>query len=188
MIIAISGKIGSGKTTVTEFLIKNLKDYNFKKKSFAYNVKKICSILTGQPLYKFKSREGKSEYMSDWKLTIGQIQPLLAEDCIRKNLSPDAWVISLFATYNKECNWIVDDLRYRNEFSYLKEHGAILVRLNGDPYSLNSKDSRNKNHISEVDLDDCKEFDIYFQNEPPIENLNKLLELILLEIKKRELN
>ena len=187
MIIAISGKIGSGKTTVSDFLIKNLKEYNFKKKSFAYNVKKICSILTGQPLYKFKSREGKSEYMQDWNLSIGQIQPLLAEDCIRKNLSPDAWIISLFSTYSNECNWIIDDLRNINEFDYLKKHNSILIRLNGDPYSINAKDSRNKNHISEIALDYCKDFDIFFENQPPIENLNKLLELVLLEIKKREL-
>lgn len=187
MIIAISGKIGSGKTTTTDFLIKNLKDYNFKKKSFGYNVKKICSILTGHALHKFKSREGKSEFLEDWGVTIGQIQPLLAEDCIRKNLNDDAWILSLFATYNNNCNWIIDDLRYKNEFSYLKNHNAILIRLNGDPYNLNASDSRSKNHKSEIDLDDCKEFDIYFKNEPPIENLNRLLELVLLEIKKREL-
>jgi hypothetical protein len=187
MIIAISGKIGSGKSAATDYIIKNLKEYNFKKKSFAFNVKKICSILTGKPFYKFKSREGKNELLKEWNLTYGQIQQKVGDECIRQNLNTNAWCISLLSTYNKNENWIIDDLRYKNEFFYLKEHDAILIRLNGDPKNINKNDTRDKNHNSEIELDDCIDFDIIFENKAPISNLEILLELILIEIKKRDL-
>ena len=51
MIIAISGKLGSGKSTVTDYIIKNMSEYKFKKKSFAYNLKKICSICNIAIIY-----------------------------------------------------------------------------------------------------------------------------------------
>ena len=47
-LIGISGKAGSGKNTVASFL-QDI-DKSFEQKAFAAKLKKIASILTGEPI------------------------------------------------------------------------------------------------------------------------------------------
>jgi hypothetical protein len=89
----------------------------------------------------------------------------------------DAWVISLFLN-NKDENITISDVRFKNEADYIRKKGGILIRLIGDPQKLSELDDRDPNHISETDLDDYEFFDIIWENNPPRENLKKLMKKI----------
>lgn len=179
MITAVSGKIGSGKDKFAELFINHVQKeygYVFENKKFAYNLKKIVSILAGVTMDDVLSREGKLKYLPEWGMTIGEMQQKVGTEAIRNNIHPEAWVLSLFGTYNEEKDfWIVTDVRFKNEANFIKSKGGIIIRLNGDPNNSRIGDDRNMEHISETDLDDYTEFDYVYENIPPISNLENFV-------------
>jgi hypothetical protein len=189
-LIAVSGKIGSGKDTFANRFIKYVKkEYGitFKNKKFGYNLKKIVSVLTGVPLKDALSRDGKMKYLPEWGMTIGEMQQRLGTEAIRNNVHPDAWVLSLFGTYKEETDfWIVTDVRFKNEAKIIKDKGGILIRLNGDPKKIREVDIRSGSHQSEVDLDDYQGFDYVYDNVPPIENLDEFIKKVVEDLKLKK--
>ncbi len=190
MVIGVSGKIGSGKDTFAELFITYVKyKYGiiFENKKFAYNLKKIVSILTGNSMEDMLSREGKLKYLPEWGMTIGEMQQKIGTEAIRNNIHPDAWVLSLFGTYRKNDDfWIITDVRFKNEANIIKERGGIVIRLNGDPLNSKSGDNRNMEHQSEIDLDDYDGFDYIYDNIPPISNLQDFVQKIAEKVLNNE--
>jgi len=191
MVIGISGKIGSGKDAFAELFIEHvIQEYGpiFENKKFAYNLKKIVSILAGVSMEDVLSREGKLKYLEDWGMTIGEMQQLVGTEAVRNNIHNDAWVLSLFGTYEEDQDyWIVTDVRFKNEAKIIKEKGGVLIRLEGDPNNSRAGDDRNMTHQSEIDLDDYVGFDYVYQNVPPIENLQEFVEIIAKKVFESEL-
>ena len=64
-IIGISGKIGSGKTTLSKY-IRDLYPI-YQVKSFAENVRKTTSILTGIDIEEMRSDTDKNKYIEDYQ-------------------------------------------------------------------------------------------------------------------------
>lgn len=186
MVIGISGKIGSGKDTFADLFISYIKNKHgiaFENKKFAYNLKKIVSILTGVSMEDVLSREGKLKYLPEWGMTIGEMQQKVGTEAIRNNIHANAWVLSLFGTYNEgEDFWIITDVRFKNEANIIKERGGIIIRLNGDPLNSKSGDNRNMTHQSEIDLDDYDGFDYVYDNVPPISKLHEFVQKIALKV------
>jgi hypothetical protein len=178
-IVGISGKIGSGKDTLADLIVKN--NYNFKKKSFAFKLKIIGMTLTGAhpESSDWFTQEGKNVYLSDWNMTIGEFQQKLGTEAIRTGLHTNAWVISLFADLDPDCKWLITDMRFKNEAQAVKEKGGVLVRINGDPAKTRANSKRNLNHPSETDLDDFKDWDMVINNNGTIEQLEVYAKSIL---------
>jgi len=190
MVIGISGKIGSGKDAFADLFIEHvIQEYGpiFENKKFAYNLKKIVSILAGVPMEDVLSREGKLKYLEDWGMTIGEMQQLVGTEAVRNNIHNDAWVLSLFGTYEEDQDyWIVTDVRFKNEAKIIKEKGGILIRLEGDPLNSKAGDDRNMTHQSEIDLDDYVGFDYVYQNVPPISKLEEFVKIIAKKVFENE--
>jgi hypothetical protein len=190
-LIAISGKIGSGKDTFADLFIEHVKNeygIEFENKKFAYNLKLIVSILAGISKEDAFSREGKLKYLPEWGMTVGEMQQKVGTEGIRNIIHNNAWILSLFGSYTDECNWIVTDVRFKNEAKIIKEKGGILIRLNGDPLKSKTGDDRNMLHQSEIDLDDYDGFDYIYDNIPPISNLIEFVKYIALNnIRKNEI-
>lgn len=174
MICGISGKIGAGKTYTANFLIKHFPEMNFAKKSFAYKLKQVTSIVSGLPLEDMFTQEGKNKNVEMWDMTVGRMQQVIGTDLFR-NWDNNFWIKSLFADYKDGDNWIVSDMRFKNEADFIKEKGGFLIRLEGDPAGVRKVTTRNMDHPSETDLDDYKGFDLVWNTVKGDDNMYDLL-------------
>ena len=138
-LIGISGKAQSGKDTVGSLFTA----YGFEKKSFAYKVKQIASLLTGYPIEAFESEDIKSSYLDyEWnyseerRMTVRELLQKIGTDCMRDNLHNNVWINALFADYRPPkldeyypSKWVITDVRFPNEADAILEKGGILIRV-----------------------------------------------------------
>jgi len=168
MKIAISGKICSGKSTLTDKL--NEIYPNLVKRSFAEKIKEIAFELFGMKEKDRKLLQG-----------IGTNMRLIDED---------VWVKYLINTSNDYV--IIDDLRFENEARLLKENNWILIRLNISqelqkerimktyPHTYD-KHLDNLNHESEMDI---SKLDKYIDLDLDSENIDFMSLINFIENKK----
>jgi len=171
MIIAISGRKNSGKSCLASYL----EDKGYIKISFATEVKRLASELYNiakeyfydqakkehvfsSPVYwnKYKAIElanliGEKDwnklYTQDFELnTPREILQILGTDVLRK-YDPDFHVKSLKKYIEADKNYVLDDVRFKNELTFLKSINAFCIFVIR-PYYL--KDY--SNHRSEIDL------------------------------------
>ena len=109
MKIAIIGKMGSGKTTLANY-IKNTYDYTIL--SFAAPVKKYATEI-------FNIQTKDRAILQDFAQKI-------------KEIDPNVWVNYLIRQITTD-NIIVDDLRFPNEYNALKQLGFIFIKLEIEP-------------------------------------------------------
>ena len=102
MKIAIAGQICSGKTTLAKMIIDKYPELRFKKTSFASQLKKIVNELFSPDK---KDRE-----------------LLIRVGSSMREINPNVWVnYVLSKTESTNSSWIIDDLRFENEFIHLKK-------------------------------------------------------------------
>lgn len=66
---------------------------------------------------------------------------------------------------NKSSNWIITDLRFPNELEAIKKKEHLLIRIN------RPRDENAMEHISEIMLDNCNDWDYVIENNGSIEEL-----------------
>lgn len=181
MLIGINGKISSGKDTAAELLQELFPEMNFQVKKFAGKLKQVASLLTGIEQSNFESQEFKKTYLGDeWGMTVRDLLQRLGTEAMRDGLHENVWVNALFSTYNEQCNWIVTDVRFPNEYDAIKNHGGLLIRITRPGTVIGT-------HISETALDDFT-FDIEISNNGTIEDLREKLHRIILNCYENSLN
>jgi len=140
-LIGISGKMGSGKTTLANAFIRENPEY--ERHAFADKAKKIISYITNTCF-------DKTKYLESYGRTMGQ---LIQEGATAlRGVQADIWVQALFADWTPDSKWIIDDVRFRDEAEEIRRRGGLLVRLTGS-YTI-TQDGRDLQHISETELDD----------------------------------
>lgn len=171
--IAISGKAGSGKDTTSRYF-EDCFNPGWEKKCFT--PRKAISIAFADPIkemilqmYPNLEREhlfGDSKYRAGVipgsyhngkPLTIRVLLQELGEGC--KKYNPKIW-IDAFNTKFKMAQErgdnlvIASDLRFIDEFNYLKENGFYLVRiLRGEDESMNHVSETQQKQIRDSDFD-----------------------------------
>jgi hypothetical protein len=117
MIIAIGGRMGSGKNTVCDIIQDLCKKHNgpsFEQKAFAGKLKQTASLLTGVDVEKFEDQEFKKLEMPEcWNkmqqsgrnrimapMTYRQFLQELGTEAMRDGLHSNVWVNALFADYH----------------------------------------------------------------------------------------
>jgi hypothetical protein len=183
MIIGISGKIGSGKDTlsiVINYLADKsapdsfnrweqpLEEYTYKNKKYAENLKCMVCFLIGCNRIDLEDREFKEKELGEeWDgLTPRKILQLLGTEAGREIIHPNIWVNSLFADYTTDSNWIITDVRFPNEAQAIKDRGGIVIRVErpgGESHCGGA-------HASETALDTYN-FDYVIDNEGNIDEL-----------------
>jgi hypothetical protein len=151
MIIAISGKKGAGKTTLAKNLQKKLSG-NWEVLPLASALKGLCGLVLDRHVLADLTEEEKN------KPTV--LGMTLRELCQKvgtalREVHPYFWV-RIWDTRSKGLarvcpqqglNFIVDDLRYMNEYDHFAMKGAVMVRLKRNVPPLDD-------HPSETGLDD----------------------------------
>ncbi len=187
MIIAISGKIGSGKSTVGDIFERE----GFVLDSFAKSVKDICCILFG---YDRDTIEGSTLNSRIWRESIDKkhtnllkrdftprdAMVLVGTEFGRNMVHPNIWVNTLFNRYDKNTNLLITDLRFPNEYEEIKKRGGIVIRIN-------RSNENSSNHISECALDNHN-FDYVINNDGTLYDLEISVLNIINEIKKNNIN
>jgi len=136
MKIAFVGRAGSGKTTLTDYLVRK---HGFAKLSFATKIKEFASQILQEPIDKFNPAHRR--FLQELGLLAREVD---SEVWIK-------WAKQKIDLLEKEEKSIaIDDCRYPNEGVFLKQKGFILIRLVGRAYDM---EATLKKHKSETEMD-----------------------------------
>lgn len=154
LFLGISGKMGSGKTTLSNGIIDALQHLTVKRVSMAKPIKDIQDMI-------YKELGLKMEGEKDRNL-------LIALGMWGREKSPTLWLDAAVSKMRETDADIVicDDVRFPNEAKWFDEHG-LLVRIEGEQRGPNV-DPDKKNDSSEIALDDY-EFKNYVMNKDGVE-------------------
>lgn len=167
-IIIFSGKQYSGKDTVAKIMLAEMKDY------------KRCAM--GDII--------KLTYGEQKGLTYEEIEknkPLYRQDLINlgnwgRAQDPDYWLKKII---KQDGNIMVTDVRVPHEYEVFKNAGAITIRVEA---SRETRASRGKlvgeNDITEVGLDNIKDWDYVIENNSDYETLKEKVYAIIQKIKE----
>ena len=136
LVIGIKGKAGSGKDTVSDYLVAN---HNFKKVSFSTALKKVCAIITGWPLECMygdtkEAREFRETVVHPmFGMTCRQLMQTIGTEVFRNHFDADIWVKLakreaedlMAAGYNV----VFADVRFENEAATVRNLGGKIFHL-----------------------------------------------------------
>jgi len=157
MIITLSGKQFSGKDTVAQILLKELKD--FKRIGLGDAIKLQYAKEKNITLEEIE--ENKSHYRPD----------LIALGDKGRAIDPDYW---LKAIVNQDGNVIVPDVRMPHEYQIFKSHNAFTIRVESseEVRALRGKLVKSDD-TTETALDDIKTWDFIIYNDSTQDELVK---------------
>ena len=157
-IIIFSGKQYSGKDTAAKILMDAMPE--FKRCAMGDVIKleygKLNNITYEEiEANKPKYRQGLID-LGNW----GRAQ------------SQDYWLEKIIAT---EGNIVVTDVRIKHEYELFKSAGAISIRLEADRDIRESRGGKliGEDDVTEVDLDDIRDWDYIIDNNTDYETLKK---------------
>lgn len=149
-------------------------DYVWCERAFADSLRQCLYSITSDSRIFAKDDKTKNE-LSTIKnpegsyYTIRQLLQKFGTE-VGRSISPNLWVDCLMSNY-KTCliegltkNWIVTDVRFKNEAEAIRENGGILIRLNRNT-------GFNDQHSSETALDDYENFDLIIDNNGTLDEL-----------------
>ena len=157
-IIIFSGKQYSGKDTAAKILMDMMPSYKrcamgdvIKLEYGRLNNITYEEIEANKPKY----RQGLID-LGNW----GRAQ------------SPDYWLEKIIAT---EGNIVVTDVRIKHEYELFKSAGAISIRIEADRDIRESRGGKliGEDDVTEVDLDDIRDWDYIIDNNTDYETLKK---------------
>ena len=171
-IVAISGKLTSGKSTLANNIVKV--DSSYRVVPLAYPLKQAIAELCGTSL----------EFMREHKDKFRPILQYYGTDIMRWLYGEDIWVERLFEyAYNLDLqHLIVDDVRYPNEVEGLANRAdkfmSVRLLINTDDqiqryHSLYGEfiSLEKLNHRSETALDTYTDFDMVVRPNMPLDLL-----------------
>lgn len=110
--LALSGKLASGKTPITEYLMEH---HRFTEAAFADRLKELAAEL-----FNMKAREKDRHLLQQIGDTFRRIDTQVWVRYLLERLPPD------------DVDVVVSDVRYPNEFESLLERGFRMVRIDVD--------------------------------------------------------
>jgi len=166
MIIGISGKIGSGKSTIgdiIQIICLTNEGPTFEQKSFAGKLKQIASLLTGFPVERFEDQEFKKALLgAEWGtvrtnplnaipvfgyvqfnelMSVRELLQKLGTEAMRDGLHKNVWVNALFADY--KAKWVpTGDSVAKEDVSLEKEYPNWIITDMRFPNELEAVEKR----------------------------------------------
>lgn len=162
MIIGLSGYARSGKDTVADYLVTQR---GFKRVAFADPIRNILyamnPVIDGVRLVNLVDNYG-------WEIAKSktEVRELLQSlgYAARKNVHEDIWVMAAFSQMTKDENYVIADVRFRNEANVIKQYNGEIWRIERpDVQAVNG-------HVSEWEMDGY-EYDWAVNNDGTLEQL-----------------
>lgn len=185
MIIGVSGKKGSGKDVIADYLVK---EYDFKKISFADPIKEALKIIFGwdnSHLYTNKKNEIDKEFGisprvamqtlgTDW----GQFSLMERGENFCEIIGRKLWVYSVFKAIEKYGyeDAVIPDVRFLHEAEEIKKRNGYIIKVERD---LNYNEDK---HLSETEMDEINPDTTIF-NDANIEMLYTMVDTYIELIK-----
>lgn len=185
MIVGISGKIGTGKSTLAGWVASWLT--GSERMSFACVLKDEVATLFNFPREWCDTAGGKARIVEisgshaerlglpSCSLTVRELLQVYGTDVVRA-MDPCYWVKALDRVIPNSARFVVlDDIRFADEAAYVREQGGLLVRL--DPYQ-GWKPGLYADHVSETALDAWGDWDLRMA--PPYGQLSDAATVVVL--------
>ena len=183
MIIALTGKKGSGKSTAADYIADR---YGFRKYAFADPIKQACKLIFGwtdeqvndpvlkealDPFWGLIPREGMQSLGYDW----GQ-RALCEYDKFREVTWRTLWAKRFVEmVYTHTYDWVISDMRFRHEWECLRMIGCPVVSIKVIRPGHRSDDT----HASETELNWISPIDHMLINTGSIPDFQSDLDTIM---------
>lgn len=145
-LIGISGKAGSGKDTVADFLTSTYKNYYYEP--FAYGLKDAAAAAFGLPRNVFDDRDLKESQQVAWGVSPRQIAQFLGTEMFRNTINQlipgigeNFWVHRMYGrcqgtlvpddvgAYEPGDTVVIPDVRFQNEYDFIIANKGIVIHL-----------------------------------------------------------
>lgn len=130
-IIGFSGHAGAGKSVACEFLSSHLTQKlsvgSWEPVAFADPVKKYAAGIMGVSLEFINEWKRKSEPPPGWKKNVRQLLQHIGNGL--REFDENVWIRRLASQLKPGGNYLIQDVRYPNEISWIKNSGGIAVRV-----------------------------------------------------------
>lgn len=163
-IIGISGKRGSGKLHLAQFIIKLRPEYELVSLSAA--VKEITSILTSTS-YEDQWNQARSKKPPPFDRTLAQYHQILSQN-LRELIHPHIWIDIVMRHPGKFK--VIYDIQYETDIKAIEAAGGVVLRLERPDTDFD--ESYDPTHISECDLDNYP-FQFKYYNNGNVEDLEE---------------
>lgn len=167
ILIGISGKKYSGKSTVANFITST---WDFEETTFAFPLKQAASILFNWEHLDLNNGPEKEIVDPRWGVSPRFVLQNMGTDYLRNTFCDDFFLrnIKHRLSANRPDRLVISDNRFPNESDYIKEAGGYVFRIvrPGLTYPIDQ-------HPSETALDDYQKFDHVFVNDGSLEDLKK---------------
>jgi hypothetical protein len=195
IIIGITGKINSGKTTISNYLEE---EYEFKQYSFADPIKNMAISFGFRHHEVFGTQEQKLEINKHWGISGRHFLQKLGTDIFRDivpKVIPDLnlgasgspWIRAFeihMLEQNKKKDIVIGDVRFVNEAESIQKLGGCIIKICDS--SLKKDDGTSK-HASETEMDNIHgNFVIY--NTGTLDELYCKIDSILCELLVEPIN
>ena len=173
MIVGLSGKARAGKDTVASILVE---DYGFTRLAFADIIK--AAVYTLDPIISLSGL--RLQHLIDangWEAAkqfpeVRRLLQVFGSEVGRDMIDPQIWIELTMHGIKASGNYVLSDVRFRNEAEEIKFQGGQVWRITraiNDTIDL---------HRSETELDSW-DFDYYVPNNGSVEDLkNEIKELM----------
>jgi hypothetical protein len=170
MLIGLVGEIGSGKTTIANYIMEK---YGFKEYSFAAPLKEIGAIFGFSKEQLYGTQSQKLEIHPHWGVSARAFLQKVGTELFRGSLSdvlPEmkcedtVWIELFKIKYkNEPGNYVVSDVRFLDEALAIKKLGGVIITLRRTNL-VSSESGIEHNHPSEQQIGKIK-YDYFIDND-----------------------
>lgn len=161
--LAISGKMGSGKSSLAKLLVKNFDNIHQEVTygavySFATKLKAISEeIFNIDPAVK---DEECRRILQEVGTKMREVRSSVWVDFLLNRMDNNASLVNERITPYRFIIQVVDDLRYKNEYYALKDKGFFLIRIEADTDVRFNRLGKlhGEDHLSETELDSVSDW------------------------------
>jgi hypothetical protein len=161
---------GSGKTTIAEILFNEKK---YQCLSFAGPLKQMTLAFLGGMGYSNEQAThmiyNKEVVIPELNITVRKIMQTIGTEWGRETIDEDLWLKAWKARIKNSPFVCVDDVRFENEASLVKEMGGEVWKV------IRPSKKNTDSHKSEGQLDEWEGFDHVIVNDGTLEDLKKTI-------------